>query len=215
MIEALRKRLRLLLRSELYACYRMLRKGFLREVGWFESLRHESSIDRDGNPIPWITYSALAFLEPRVRPDMAVFEYGAGNSTLWWGRRVSKVVSCEHDAEWCAKLRDQLPETVELRLVALEPEGLYAQEIARFQNAFDIVVVDGRERVACIKNSLAALKSDGVIVFDNSARERYAEGVRFLMDHGFRRLGFEGQAPISRARSETAFFYRRENCLGI
>lgn len=210
----LKEKLRRIYRGELYAFHRLRRKGFLRDAGWFESFRAKSSVDREGNPIPWITYPALAFLEPRIRADMIVFEYGAGNSTLWWGRRVKRIVACEHDAAWVDKIKPELPATVELRCVPLE-ENAYALEITNVGEKFDIVSIDGRDRVNCLKNSLVALKSDGVILLDNSDRERYAEGIAVVLDRGFRRLDFEGLSPISRMRSRTTFFYRRENCLGI
>ena len=35
-----------------------------------------------------------------VRPNLRVFEYGCGNSSLWWAQRVEKVVSVEHDEAW-------------------------------------------------------------------------------------------------------------------
>ena len=42
----------------------------LRTVGWFRSWRERSAVDRDGKPIPWLTYAAIALLEARVRREM-------------------------------------------------------------------------------------------------------------------------------------------------
>ena len=44
---------------------------------------------------------------------------------------------------------------------ALTPEGSYAGAILEYPAQFDIVVIDGRERVQCAKNSPVALKADG------------------------------------------------------
>jgi hypothetical protein len=55
-----------------------------------------------------------------------VFEYGSGNSTLWWVRRV---VACEHDAGWARRLSPDLPANVELMVQELAPDGAYCRSI--------------------------------------------------------------------------------------
>jgi len=47
-----------------------------------------------------MTYPAIRFLERRLSNSLEVFEFGSGNSTLWWAERVSRIDSCEHDAQW-------------------------------------------------------------------------------------------------------------------
>ncbi len=54
--------------------------------------------------MPWISFSAIRFIEKIVRPDMNVFEYGSGGSTLYWASYVRKVVSVEHDLPWFNKM---------------------------------------------------------------------------------------------------------------
>jgi hypothetical protein len=66
---------------------------------WPESVLIGTPID-DAGPIPWITYPALAMLRRIVNPAWRVFEYGCGNSSLWWSARVSFVASVEHDDLW-------------------------------------------------------------------------------------------------------------------
>ena len=39
-------------------------------------------------------------------------------------RRVARVVSCEHDAQWYARTRPLVPAHVELHSIPLEPDGL-------------------------------------------------------------------------------------------
>lgn len=189
--------------------------AYLERIGWFRSFREQLPIDGAGGALPWFTYPAIAFLEERIRPDMAVFEYGAGNSTLWWAARVASVASCEHDAEWLEFLRPKAPGNVEFLHHRLAPDGDYCRAIAAFEKRFDVVVIDGRERVDCAKNALGALKGDGVILWDDSDRSEYEEGYAFLIANGFRRLDFQGLAPASGDDSRTAVFYRDGNCFGI
>ena len=189
--------------------------AYLQEVGWYRSAWKRLSVDVGGEPIPWYTYAAISFLGGRTKENMVVFEYGSGNSTLWWSRRVAKVVSCEHDAGWYELTKSTLPSNVEYRLLELVPGGLYCALIKDYGQIFDIVVIDGRDRVNCAKNSLLGLKSDGVVIWDNSDREEYGEGYEFLLDNGFRRVDFAGMGPINANGWTTSVFYRSDNCLGI
>ena len=187
--------------------------SYLTKVGWFESVFRRESVDGQHQPIPWLTYPALAFIAGRIRGDMSVFEYGSGNSTRWWGSRVARVVSCEHDESWFNKMSGQLPQNVEY--VFAELDKGYDQVILKHASEFDVVVIDGRNRVECARNSVAALKSDGVIIWDNVERERYQPGVRLLHEAGFRQLDFWGMIAIEAVTSCTAVFYREKNCFGI
>jgi len=200
---------------DLYSLFMLRQAGPLREDGWFRSFREKTPVDADGNALPWITYPAIAFLAGRLHGGMSVFEYGCGASTLWWAQRVKDVTSVEHEREWYEKVVSRAPANVIMTHVPLDYGGAYAAKIAEHAQRFDIVVLDGRDRVACARNSLGSLKEDGVIIWDNSDREEYAEGFRFLHDQGFRKIEFVGYAPACIDRTETAIFYRSENCLGI
>jgi hypothetical protein len=61
--------------------------------------------------IPWMTFGAIDFLKKIIRPDMQVFEYGSGGSTLFWTQRVRHVVSVEHDPRWYEAMRLQYQAT--------------------------------------------------------------------------------------------------------
>ena len=53
---------------------------YLAKNGWIRSVETRSSVDADGNAVPWLTYPANAFLARAVRPDFKVFEFGGGMS---------------------------------------------------------------------------------------------------------------------------------------
>jgi hypothetical protein len=190
-------------------------KGPVHDDGWLRSFEEGRPVDLAGKPIPFITYPAIEFLKQRVRPEMEVFEFGSGASTLWWAARVKRVVSCEHSPEWRQKISASAPTNVTILLQKLDDEGSYPRQILQFGEAFDIVVIDGRQRVRCAQECLGALKPQGVILWDNSDREKYEPGYRFLLDRGFRRLDFIGLAPMVNEKSSTSIFYRPDNCFGI
>ena len=52
----------------------LAKNSALRTTGWLRSRREHASVDDAGEPIPWITYAAMRFLEPRVGKDLRVFE---------------------------------------------------------------------------------------------------------------------------------------------
>ena len=187
--------------------------GYLRETGWLESNEKGLPIDSEGSPLPWYTFSSIEFLKRRIKKDFRVFEYGSGNSTLWWAERSSFVVSCEHSDEWFNLFQDAVPDNVEYMHRALS--GDYTSSVSSQQEAFDIIVIDGRERVECAKHAVNALTDRGLIVWDNSDREIYEEGFGFLRRQGFRRVDFWGLGPINGYSWCTSIFYKDGNCLGI
>jgi precorrin-6B methylase 2 len=205
----------ILRKLHLYGLYSLKLKGPVHDDGWLRSFEEHRSVDLEGKPLPFIVYPAIEFLRRRIRPDMEVFEYGSGASTLWWAARVKRVVSCEHDPGWYRKISAGAPANATLLLQELDDRESYPRRILEFHEAFDVVVIDGRERVHCAHHCLGALKPGGVILWDNSDREKYESGYRFLQEHGFRRLEFVGLGPIVNEKSETSIFYRPNNCFGI
>jgi hypothetical protein len=49
-------------------------KGYLDEVGWFNSFYNQLPVDQDSNPVPWVTYSFIDFIKPRLKQQFTVFE---------------------------------------------------------------------------------------------------------------------------------------------
>lgn len=188
---------------------------YLLETGWIESRRLRRSVDRDQRPIPWLTYPAIDFLAERVTGGMSVFEFGSGYSTLWWAERAARVTCVEHNPDWAEEVRSMMPPNVDFNHVALEPDGDYCHMARAKRKSFDVIVVDGRDRVNCALRSVDSLSPDGVIVWDNSDRRRYAAGVAALRKRGFRQLKFRGPTPIDTWVAETSVFYRARNCLGL
>lgn len=194
----------------------LLIRDFLRESGWLASSRCSAPVSRDGRPLPWYTYPAVDFLEDRVRPDMAVFEYGAGNSTLWWASRVAHVSAVESDPHWAEILKPRLPPNTDLRFEPADTAS-YAKAAADCGHLFDIVVIDGLDRNACAFACLPALRDTGVVIWDNSDWSTlWADGIAHLRNRGFHRLDFRGLGPLNWRPWTTSVFYRpNKNCLGI
>src|SRR5262245_42729654 len=135
----------------------LLRTGegcYLGDMGWLGSYLSRRAGGANGEPLPWMTYPAIEFLKRRVAPGMRVFEYGAGSSTAWWLEAGCEVTSCEDDEAWGRETQERCSKA-KVMMRSLE-DGSYIAEITRYVAAFDIIVIDGRQRVACTKNSLGA-----------------------------------------------------------
>jgi precorrin-6B methylase 2 len=190
-------------------------KGYLSEIGWFKSFETKSPIGRNSEPIPWVTYSFIDFIADRIQKDHTVFEFGSGNSTFYYAQRAQKVVSVEHDKAWFEKISASKPLNSEMIFCELQKDGDYSKMPESMGLKFDIIIVDGRDRVNCCYHSLTALSERGVIVLDDSERENYAAAISFFKKQGFRELSFSGISPGLFYRKSTSVFYKDNNCLGI
>ena len=189
--------------------------GALVEDGWYVSYHSKKSIDKNGEPIPWCTYPFIKFIEPRLKKEFDVFEFGCGNSTCWYAKRIHLIKSVEHNKTWMERMSKMIPSNAELVFKELTEDGDYAKEVLNGNRNYHIIVIDGEDRNNCLEHSLLKLRNDGVIVYDNTDRMDYVQSYKQLASAGFKRVDFIGLAPIVNVNSCTSIFYRENNCLGI
>ena len=188
-----------------------LYKGFFLEVGWINSFIERRPVDENNQPVPWFTHPAIEFFNERLSKEMTLFEYGGGNSTLYFSRHVGYVTTVEHNQEWFEHLQRSSPENCAVIYRELEYGGAYANTSHETGKRYDIIVVDGRDRVNCAQQATEALTDSGVIIFDDFERERYQDAASFLKQRGFKQLNFWGFKPGFFDRANTALFYRPDN----
>jgi hypothetical protein len=80
----------------------------------------------------------------------------------------------------------------------------YLRAIERPGVAFDIIVIDGVWREACVAPAIAHLKLGGFIILDNADRDH--EAGRRLRQADFFELDFNGFGPINDYTWTTAIF---------
>lgn len=178
--------------------------------------------------IPWITYEAIEWLESMMKPNIRVFEWGSGGSTLFFANRVQQVTTIEHDFDWYKMVSKKLvhKEITNVDLHLIEPEaqihpsyrstnqqykGLsfqrYVQIIDTFpNNTFDLVVVDGRARLSCIQHSIAKIKPQGFLLLDNSDRDEYKKGNEYFSNWPQR--VFYGPVPYAKVPCSTTLWQK-------
>lgn len=197
---------------------------------WLQSLLAIHDIDALIRlDVPWWTYDAISLVEDylKCRPGARVFEYGSGASTVWLAKRAGSVISVDHDAGWIDFSRPRLAElgnaTVELVEADAKPDAdphyhsgksgsrgasfrTYVNSIDRWPGYFDLIVIDGRARAACLDKAVDRLADDGMIVFDNSHRARYRKAIKAC---GLEAVVTRGLVPSLPVPDQTTLLRRR------
>ena len=151
---------------------------------WVASLTAIYQLDRMIRlDIPWWNVAATDEIEAFLasRPNARVFEYGSGASTAWLARRCGELISVEHDAAWRDGLIEQLGDfphcRIDYRPLDSEGDPSYSEAIKDAGGSFDLIIVDGRLRTKCLEAAIGYLAEGGRILFDDSGRQRYRQGI--------------------------------------
>jgi hypothetical protein len=176
------------------------------QYGHFQSSRRWSAIDGLGQPIPWFTYPATEYLTQFDLSDKTVFEYGAGNSTLFWSARARRVVSVEDNEAWYQKLCGRIGTNVEITLASEKSD--YIGHIAEVGNCFDIITIDGNYRDQCAQVAVKYLRPGGLIILDNA--DWWLNTAQFLREANLIQVDMSGFTPINGYTSTTSLFLHRD-----
>jgi SAM-dependent methyltransferase len=151
----------------------------------------------------------LSFLPPGGR----MLEWGSGGSTVWFAKHLpanARLTTIEHDPAWHATVSERLRaegldahDAVRLRLVpATGPVGRNATEEEEDASAlsayiaavadqrFDVILVDGVARAACMAAARELLNPGGVLLLHDSQRSWYDEAKQL-----YRAWGVVGSCP--------------------
>jgi hypothetical protein len=152
---------------------------------------------------PWWTYGSIRVVEEHLRRlngSARAFEYGSGASSLWLAARSGEVHTVEHDAGFARVMRDAITsagldskvtlhevpaDVVDVPVTRSGRRGEDAVDYTSYTRSieipgglFDLVIVDGRARVACLQAAVSKLAPGGLVVFDDAQRLRYRAGIR-------------------------------------
>lgn len=176
-------------------------------TGQLRSLILAKPVNRKGEPIPWFSYSAINFLDQLELAGLRVFEYGTGNSTLFWSRKGCVIKAVEANEGWADYVTKNAGSVAEIRFQA--DLDLYAKSILSHDGYFDIIVVDGAVRDKCADHAIHRLNPDGFLILDNS--EVYPGVAKKLRDSGLLQVDFIGPAPLVHTWQATSFFFQRNH----
>ena len=181
--------------------YRILSQRF----GQYRTMKLWDCVDSNDDPIPWYSYPAIEYIKQLDLSDKSIFEYGSGNSTMFWASRCKKLVSVEDNREWFDKIKAKIPATVEYNL--FEQKEDYIESIRKFSNEFDVIIIDGSHRYDCAVEALKKLRNDGFIILDNSDWKELTS--KLLRDADLIEVDMSGFGPINGYTWTTSFYLRR------
>lgn len=192
------------------------KESYLVKTGYINSIKNLEPVNKEGNPIPWMNYSFIDFLEPRLNRSMKVFEYGSGYSTLYLSDKVHSITSIEFDKSWFEKMSNNLNEKDNCEVVYRPNPENYNVAIKEYgDELFDIIILDGRDRKECVKHIIPYLSDGGVIILDDSWKTKFDEVFNFFKKNGFKELSFTGLKAGGLIIEKTTVFYRNNNVLEI
>ncbi len=138
---------------------------------------------------PWITEDAVAFLDnlTQQNKNLRILEFGAGASTIWFAKRTPYLVSIEHNEKWHTMLTKIIQNDKRCFAIDLRLENRPYDNICnKFPDEyFDLILVDGRDRVRCVNASLRILKPGGILMLDDAQRSWYSCVYDLLKDWKF------------------------------
>ncbi len=139
------------------------------------------------NPI--ITKEAIQFLENffQQKSNAKVLEFGSGSSTIWLSKLTKNLTSIEHDGRWFQQVKNYIQKQKNCHPVDIQllPRP-YDKICAKFPEAsFDLIIVDGRDRMKCFEASIKLLKPGGILMLDDAQRQRYKQAQDLLRDWQF------------------------------
>jgi hypothetical protein len=190
-------------------------QSFFYTTGWFESLKKNKPVTQDGSPIPWMNYAVISLLDKALPYECAVFEFGSGQSTVFFAQKCNSVTSLEHDVDWYDLIASSIPQNVSLLLSNSNEKADYVGAIRRENKTYDVVVVDGKYRCESFAEATQWLSERGVLILDDSHRPEYVGCFEVARRMEFASLQLWGLKPMSAWMVETTVFYRRDNCLGL
>ena len=138
-----------------------------------------------------MTNDEIVDLVSYITKDTEMLEIGGGNSTIFLSKLVKRLVTIEHDLKWSKSITESLKNlNVNWELHVIEPNWpqlhpFYPAENGQFTNSvnfistlsdnqFDVVLIDGRDRVKSTLASIPKLKVGGILlIHDFWNREKY------------------------------------------
>jgi predicted O-methyltransferase YrrM len=180
---------------------------------------------------------AVKFLEKKISNFHRVFEFGSGYSSIWYAEQIEDYTAVEHDQSWSTQVRNMLNDkkltNAKILFVPTDDSGAdfnwanewpyysilkhapenpeyrnYISQIDQFPDKhFGLIIIDGRERLGCLVHSLTKLADGGMIIFDDSARDKYHEIFDILDGWHYKSFRF--------GLGQTTFFAREKSVLNM
>lgn len=168
--------------------------------------------------LPRLNLRTVEFLKRIITPESLIFEIGSGNSTIWFGKQVKKVVALEGSEKWYKRIQG-LIEKEGLRNVKVYFDPNYPKKQFKdiLQNEdiieYDIVLHDGpfkaSSRVMAMKFIYRFVKVGGYLIVDDTHDEWCASGTRKYLDVlGWKKMDIPHARDPYRRKKSTIIYQR-------
>jgi len=177
------------------------------EYGHQRSKEEGSAIDCYGKPIPWMTYPAISYIRELDLKSKSVFEWGGGNSSLFFSKLVKTITTIELKQEWYDYV---VSNKLNNMIVKHANDVNYAEIINDSEEKYDVIIIDGEidRRFECAQTAIDHLASNGMIILDNS--DWLTNTCKFLRDSNLIQVDMAGFGPINDYTWCTSFFLTRD-----
>ena len=199
--------------------------------GYFRSALFDKPCDKNGKPLPLLTYPFIEYIYDLNLSKAKMLEFGGGNSTLFFASKVSQIYSVEPNfnrpKSWFLFLQKEISKSIyneRIKLIGVDLPSNYEnypdwvklvnertrEVIDKILNEtkdnFDIILIDGwgfqRNWIA---NYLAnSLSEGGIIIVDNTYH--CPQCALSLRELGFNQINFKGHAPSTHRDCTSIFF---------
>jgi hypothetical protein len=143
------------------------------------------------NKIPYMNDTEIVHLMKYINRNTQLLEIGGGGSTIFLSKFVKRIVTVEHNKEWGGRLVNILQKNRQNNwtLHIAEPNfpqqhpfqpaqpgqfDKYINHIKSLEDTFNVVLIDGRDRVRAVEATVDKLKRGGyMIIHDFWNRPKY------------------------------------------
>jgi predicted O-methyltransferase YrrM len=148
------------------------------DIDFWWSVIRQTTFEKRHPQYPWITVDMVNILENILTKNDIGFEFGSGNSTIWFAKNTKKIASVEHNREWYERvskmIEDNNLKNAILKFVdgvddiKMKGENNYVSPIKKIKDStLDYCFVDGIFRDECILEAINKLKKGGLLIVDN------------------------------------------------
>ncbi|MCK4825281.1 SAM-dependent methyltransferase, partial [bacterium] len=155
---------------------------------------------------PWFSYPAIEWIKHLDLSRTRIFEYGSGNSTIFWAKRCKEIFSVENNPKWYKKISIKLIKYKNATLILEKNQRKYINMISKTNKKFDIVIIDGAHRKSCAKKASKHIKKSGMVILDNA--DWFPNTSKMLRKQNLKQIDFIGFGPINYYATNTAVFIK-------
>jgi hypothetical protein len=187
-------------------------RGYLRDIGWFHALENIYLKDNRGDLIPKLSYPMIMLLNKVLSKEMKVLDFGTGFSTAYFAQKCEDVTVFEYSPFWNIIMSHRLPENVSWVLTESEKSDFINQK-----DLYHILLIDCKNsrKAEALSLGLKKIKSNGVIIVDDSEDMLESDLFNLIQSKGYKRLDYWGIYPEEFNNKCSTLFYKEDNIIRI